>query len=220
MKAIHLLSGGLDSTTLLWELLHGNYSNCNVVCLSFDYGQKHRVELDRAKELAELAGVPCHRVELPKIYDNCALVGHKPIPSNLAPTDPAQVATIVPNRNMILISIASAYALEHGGTFVSWAANADDATIFPDCRPEYLKAMNIALGLCHTRRMEIHAPYVMAGRDKKWIANRAKELGVPIARTWSCYSPQLNEPCNACACLLYTSPSPRDGLLSRMPSSA
>lgn len=198
MKAIHLFSGGLDSTTLLWELLRGEYVQCHVECLCFDYGQRHRIEIQRAKELAKLADVPLHIVELPRIYERCALVGYKSIPTGIEPTDPAQSATIVPNRNMILIAIAAAYALEHGGTFVSWGANADDAAIFPDCRGEFLKAINEALRICDNRRMEVHAPYIMANRGKRWIANRAKELGVPINRTWSCYNPQFNEPCHEC----------------------
>lgn len=192
MKFIHLFSGGLDSTTLLYHLLDGGHK---VECLTFDYGQTHRKEITVAKEFCRELKVPHHIVTMPLIFKDCALVGGKPLGS-------AQSA-IVPNRNMIFISIAAAYALEHGGTAVSWAANADDEDVFPDCRYQsFLKPLNEALRKCHTRRIEVHAPFLMEGVTKKGVVQRAIKLGVPIDRTWSCYRGG-DVPCGNCgACEL------------------
>ena len=193
-KFIHLFSGGLDSTTLLYDLLDQGY---NVECMTFDYGQTHRREINAAKGFCKDLDIKQHLVELPKIYSRCALVGGKRLGVGDSPT------AIVPNRNMILISIAAAYGLEHGATAVSWAANVDDEKLFPDCRyQDYLKPLNTALRACHTRRIEVHAPYLMGQYSKAWIVGRARELGVPIEKTWSCYV-GAPEPCGECgACEL------------------
>ena len=152
-------------------------------------------EITVAKEFCRELKVPHHIVTMPLIFKDCALVGGKPLGS-------AQSA-IVPNRNMIFISIAAAYALEHGGTAVSWAANADDEDVFPDCRYQsFLKPLNEALRKCHTRRIEVHAPFLMEGVTKKGVVQRAIKLGVPIDRTWSCYRGG-DVPCGNCgACEL------------------
>lgn len=199
MKYVHLFSGGLDSTTLLYELLRAPYYRSpKVECLSFDYGQTHRIELERAREIAEEVGVDIHRVELPRIYQRCALVGGRILPSG--ETD----AAVVPNRNMVMLSIAVAYALEHGAAAVTWAANADDAELFPDCRREFWWAMNQAVRKCHTRRIDIHAPYIDLEVSKRGVVEKAREFCVPIDRTWSCYSPTQDlAPCGKCgACVV------------------
>ncbi len=193
-KFIHLFSGGVDSTTLLYELLATGYK---VECLTFDYHQTHRREINASREICKLVDVPHHVMSLPLIFETSVLGGGKPV------LDGSSDSSIVPNRNMVFISIASAYALGHGGTAVSWAANKDDGETFPDCRlNEFLRPLNQALRNCHTRRMEVHAPYLMGGITKREIIGRARRLKVPLELTWSCYRGG-KEPCGTCgACEL------------------
>jgi 7-cyano-7-deazaguanine synthase len=189
MKFIHLLSGGLDSTVLLYDLLH---QEAHVICLLFNYGQRHLKELDCAENICNHLDVPYERLALaPKLFHRSTLTNRQ---GELIGRD-----TIVPNRNMCMIAMAASYALSYGGTCVTWAANADDADVYPDCRYEFFKAINEALRLADTRRMEVHAPYIQ--RSKKQIVEIGRGLNVPFDSTWSCYTDKA-EPCGECgACL-------------------
>lgn len=189
-KFIHLFSGGLDSTVLLYDLLS---QQDKVHALLFHYGQRHAKELDFAQATCVKLGVPYEVVSLPhQLFERSALTGDS---GSLV-----GAATIVPNRNMVLISMAASYALSHGGTAVSWAANADDAAVYPDCRPDFLTHLNRSLRCCHTRRMEVHAPYIV--KTKRQVVARGRELGVPFDETWSCYAGDAEpcEKCGACEC--------------------
>ena len=182
---MHLMSGGLDSTVLLYDLID---QENHVTCLLFDYGQKHKKELNYAARTCEKLGIEYDRIYLPhQLFAGSSLTG-----SNGAM---AGTSTVVPNRNMVFISMAASYALAHGGTAVSWAANADDAEIYPDCRLEYLTHLNRTLRICHTRRMEVHAPYIT--RTKRQVVERGISLNVPFSETWSCYNGG-DEPCGEC----------------------
>lgn len=189
MKFIHLFSGGLDSTVLLYDLLH---QEAHVHCLLFNYGQKHVKEIDHAERICDHLNVPYDRVVLaPKVFYRSTLTNRT---GELIGRD-----TIVPNRNMVMISIAASYALSFGGTAVTWAANADDAEVYPDCRYEFFKAINEALRIADNRRMEVHAPYIQ--RSKKQIVEIGRTLNVPFESTWSCYTGKV-EPCGKCgACI-------------------
>ena len=189
MKFIHLFSGGLDSTVLLYDLMH---QEAHVHCLLFNYGQKHVRELDCAENICDHLGVDYQRVALaPKIFFKSTLTYRE---GSLVGRD-----TIVPNRNMVMLSIAASYALSCGGTAVSWGANADDAEVYPDCRYEFYKALNQALRICDNRKMEVHAPYIQ--RSKRQIVEIGIKLGVPFESTWSCYAGTV-EPCGKCgACI-------------------
>ena len=188
-KFFHLMSGGLDSTVLLYDLLDQENS---VFCLLFDYGQRHLKELSYAAATCEKLGVPYERILLPReMFSRSALTAGKV----LTVDELNGGATVVPNRNMVLISMAASYALSHGGTAVTWAANADDSAIYPDCRSEFLQHLNRALRICHTRRMEVHAPYIV--RTKRQVVEKGREIGVPFEETWSCYAGG-KEPCGEC----------------------
>ena len=189
MKFIHLLSGGLDSTVLLYDVLN---QGAHVHCLLFNYGQRHVKELDCAENICGHLNVPYQRVALaPKMFFKSTLTDRT---GALIGRD-----TIVPNRNMVMLSIAASYALSCGGTAVTWAANADDAEVYPDCRYDFFKALNEALRICDNRRMEVHAPYIQ--RSKKQIVEIGRKLNVPFESTWSCYTGNA-EPCGECgACI-------------------
>lgn len=188
MKFIHLFSGGLDSTVLLYDLLD---QGAKVHCLLFDYGQRHRKELLFAGKTCEKLSVPFDCLELPR-----QLFLRSSITGGLQKVDELKgSATVVPNRNMVLIAMAASYALAHGATAVTWAANADDAEVYPDCRNDFYKVLNGALRICDTRRMEIHAPYII--RTKRQVVEVGRRLGVPFEETWSCYAGGA-EPCGKC----------------------
>lgn len=188
-KFIHLFSGGLDSTVLLYDLLdQGN----KVFCLLFDYGQRHARELQFAAATCEKLGVEYERIHLPhELFTRSALTAGKVLKVD----ELSGGCTVVPNRNMVFISIAASYALSHGGTAVSWAANADDAEHYPDCRSEYLTHLNRALRVCDSRRMEVHAPYII--RTKREVVYIGRRLKVPFDETWSCYAGG-DAPCGEC----------------------
>lgn len=187
-KFIHLFSGGLDSTVLLYDLLSQEHK---AECLLFLYGQRHAKELNFAIATCAKLDVPYHIIELPRVmFLRSALTGGIQKVDELKGTP-----VVVPNRNMVLISMAASFALCTGATAVSWAANQDDAEVFPDCRAEYLQHLNRALRICHTRRMEVHAPYIV--RTKRQVVEKGRELGVDFNTTWSCYAGG-EEPCGVC----------------------
>jgi 7-cyano-7-deazaguanine synthase len=184
-KFTHLMSGGLDSTTLLYDLLHQGHK---AHCLLYDYGQRHIKELTFAEATCAKLGVAYDKITLPpQLFERSALTtGSEPL---------VGTPTVVPNRNMVLIAMAASYALSHGCTAVSCAVNGDDAEVYPDCRADFMKHLNFALRCCHTRRMEVHLPYIV--RTKAKVVDIAWRLNVPLEETWSCYAGG-NEPCGQC----------------------
>lgn len=177
-----LVSGGLDSVTLLHDFV---YQGCAVHGLSVNYGQIHAKELRLAVEHCDALKVKRTQVELLRchnLFQRCAL------------TDGKSENPIVPNRNAILLSIAAALASSIQADCVAYACNKDDADVFPDCRWEFVEAMNAVMKASETN-VEVIAPYI--GLTKWQIVQRAKELKVPIERTWSCYTDK-SEPCGKC----------------------
>jgi 7-cyano-7-deazaguanine synthase len=209
MKAVCLLSGGLDSTTCLaWALRHGY----EPYALSFDYGQRHRVELDAARQVAASLGAAAHRVaniDL-RVFGHSALTADIDVPRG---RDAAQMGegipiTYVPARNTIFLSFALAWAevLEANDIFIG--VNALDYSGYPDCRPEFIAAFetmaNLATktGVEGRTRIKIHAPLI--DLSKAAIVRLAAELGVPFGMTHSCYDPDAaGRRCGQCdSCLL------------------
>lgn len=186
-KFIHLFSGGLDSTALLYDLLD---QGAHVHCLLFDYGQRHSKELRYAAKTCEKFSLSYDRIDLPH-----KLFGRSSLTKSEGPL--TGKSTVVPNRNMVMLSMAASFALSCGGTAVTWAANADDEATYPDCRIEFYRAMNAALRICDNRRMEIHAPYLTGGKTKADIVRLALHLKVPLEETWSCYQGG-DIPCGKC----------------------
>ena len=193
-KVVLILSGGMDSTTLLYDLIQ---QGKKVYALTFDYGQKHRKEI-------EMAGNSCQKLQVPhKIIDLSIL--NEVAPSALTRDDwkvpeghyeePNMKQTVVPNRNMVMISIAVAYAIGLNAKEVYYAAHAGDHAIYPDCRKEFVEALGKAIKLCDWEQIELKAPYL--GIDKGDIALKGKELGVDYSLTWTCYKGQ-QKACGKC----------------------
>lgn len=207
MKAVVLLSGGLDSTTVLYLAKSEGY---DCYALSFDYQQRHRRELAAARDIATSAGVAAHqivsfdltlwggsaltdrRIELPQHRDLTAMSESIPI-------------TYVPARNTIFLSFALAYAEAIAANRVYIGVNALDYSGYPDCRPDYIEAMRAVfrLGTKQGREgepIEIVTPLIELKKTE--IIQLGDRLGVPWAKTWSCYAAGAT-PCGRCdSCLL------------------
>lgn len=208
-KAVLLLSGGLDSATVLAIARAEGFA---VHALSFDYGQRHRAELDRATRIAAQAGVAEHRVVTldPRGFSGSALTGAVPVPKHRSPEEIGQgiPVTYVPARNTIFLALALGYAEQIGAFDIFLGVNAIDYSGYPDCRPAFIEAFErlanlaTAAGTEGGRDFRIHAPLLSLGKAD--IIRRGATLGVDYALTLSCYAPSPEGiPCGACdACLL------------------
>ncbi len=208
-KAVVLLSGGLDSTTVLAIAQSLNYQ---LVALSFDYGQRHRVELECARRVASAFGVADHRVvnlDLRKIGGS-ALTDDLAVPQGRDETAISSEIpiTYVPARNTIFLSYCLALAEVTGAEDLFIGVNAIDYSGYPDCRPEFISAFetlaNLATkaGVEGTSRFKIHTP--LAHMTKADIVRKGMELGIDYSLTHSCYAPDdAGRACGQCdSCLL------------------
>jgi 7-cyano-7-deazaguanine synthase len=173
MKSIVLLSGGIDSATILAACV-ADGDEC--VAIGFDYDQPHRIELSYARDIASHYGVPFERICLTALLN-------------------AKVDDVVfAGRNLVLVSLAIAIAQARKFDRVIVGCNATDWDRFPDCRPSFWRLVNQC---AETYGIKVLTPLIyMSKRD---VVARARELNVPIHLTWSCYSPQEdNNPCGKC----------------------
>jgi len=204
MKTVLVYSGGMDSTTLLYKLLD---EGDEVMCLSFDYGQRHKKEIAAARRICEELRVKNHARVTHKIVDVKAT---KELMSGSALTDKIAVpeghykaktmkSTVVPNRNMIFLSLAIAQAVSWGARRVAIAVHAGDHAIYPDCRPAFIRAMNAVSKIANYEPVQIYAPFL--NMTKGEIARAGAALAVPFEKTWTCYK-GLAKPCGKCgACV-------------------
>lgn len=207
MRAIVLLSGGLDSATCL--LLARRESDA-VFALSFDYGQRHRWELDRARALARAYGAVDHRVvaiDLPDPGSSALTDPSREVPRNALGVEAIPV-TYVPARNTLFLAHAVAWGEAIGAGDLYIGANALDYSGYPDCRPEFLESfertanLGTKAGVTGELPFRIRAPLLRM--TKREIVLLADSLGLDFALTSSCYDPRpTGQPCRACdSCLL------------------
>jgi 7-cyano-7-deazaguanine synthase len=185
MKTVIVYSGGLDSTVLLYHL---RASGHELHALSIDYGQRHRCELDRAADLCEELGIPHPTADLSAIQPLLAGSSLTSPEIEVAEghyTEESMKSTVVPNRNMIFLALATGHALSIKAGQVAYAAHSGDHAIYPDCRNEFAEAMAAAIRIADWNTVELVRPFV--DWTKADIVRRGAELGVPFARTWSCY---------------------------------
>jgi 7-cyano-7-deazaguanine synthase len=207
--AVVLVSGGLDSATVL-AIARAEGFDCHA--LSFDYGQRHRFELDAAKRVCESLGVARH-VVLPldlRAFGGSALTADIAVPKGRdeARMQAAIPVTYVPARNTIFLSIALGWAEALGASDLFIGVNAVDYSGYPDCRPEFVAAFetlaNLATkaGVEGTSRFHVHTPLVSL--TKAEIIRRGTELGIDYGLTHSCYDPApTGHPCGECdSCVL------------------
>jgi 7-cyano-7-deazaguanine synthase len=181
-KPIVLFSGGLDSTVLLWSL------RPNVKAIIFNYGQRHVGEILHAVTICTTAGIEyevAHLGMIKHLISSGSQTGSDPVPEGHY-AEESMKATVVPNRNMIMISIAAGWAIATGSRTISWAAHAGDHAIYPDCRPEFLDAMIQALFVGNEwTPIALTAPFIH--KTKKEIVQLGHQLNAPLDQTWSCY---------------------------------
>lgn len=186
MKAVVLFSGGLDSTVLTYHLLR---ENAELKLLSIDYGQRHQRELSASTQIALSLGLPHTILKLPMLAE---LLGGSALTDPSIPlpeghyAEESMKATVVPNRNMILLSLAAGHAISLQFNTVAYAAHAGDHTIYPDCRPEFADALDRTLKLADWSEITLHRPFVKWSKED--LVRRGKELAVPFEKTWSCYA--------------------------------
>lgn len=208
-RAICLLSGGLDSATCLAVARRQGYER---YCLSFDYGQRHRVELEAARRVAESLGAKEHRIvniDL-RAFGGSALTADLAVPKDRPEHEMSRAipVTYVPARNTIFLSFALAYAEVADAADIFIGVNAIDYSGYPDCRPEFIRAFesvaNLATraGVEGASRITIHTPLLKM--TKADIVRNAISLGVDIALTHSCYDPDASgRACGRCdSCIL------------------
>lgn len=200
-KAVILLSGGIDSATTLAVAKQRGFE---IYALSFDYSQRHKIELQAAKETAKQLGTHEHRVFTLDLrqFSGSALTGNLPVPKEGLNQSGEIPNTYVPARNMIFLSLAVGYAESLGAADIFIGANEIDYSGYPDCRPEFLAAFEKMANLgtrvgIEGSGLRIQAPLV--SKSKAEIIRIGIELGVDYSRTISCYDPSSDgQACGEC----------------------
>jgi len=166
-------------------LLSEGYS---VKCMSVNYGQKHSCELDAAKNLTKRLNIEHKTLDIRTarslLGDNALTSENTLIPKGHYCSENMK-STIVPNRNMIFLSFAIAWAISTKSSSIAYAAHAGDHTIYPDCRTEFIESMRTAASLCDWNPIDIMTPF--SNKTKTDIVKLGAELNVPFEHTWSCY---------------------------------
>lgn len=188
--AVCIISGGMDSTVLLHFLRH---KHPRVFALSINYGQRHAKELECAKWQCEQLGVEHHIVDLadalnPLLQGSSLTSKDIAVPEGHYAADNMK-ATVVPNRNMIMLAIAAGYGIsrtpDREGLYLAYGAHAGDHDIYPDCRQDFTAALGRALALCDWKTVMLYTPFVQ--KTKADIAKLGYDMGVDFAHTWTCY---------------------------------
>ena len=183
-KVVVILSGGMDSTTLLYDVLSIGF---NVSAIGFNYGQKHSKELEYAKKTCNKLKVPYKIVDIDVLNDLApSALTRKDweVPEGHYEDDNMK-QTVVANRNMVLLSLATTYAIGIKAEKVYYGAHFGDHSLYPDCRKEFVEAMQKSIALCDWSNIELEAPYI--DKSKGDIVKRGIELKVDYKLTWSCY---------------------------------
>ncbi len=208
-KALVLCSGGLDSTTLLAQVVK-RLGSSNVTALSISYGQKHVRELDAARAVAAHYGVELRSLDLGAIFaeSQCSLltqsrsdIPHGTYADQQDCEEGSLVSTYVPFRNGLFLATAASMALSMGCSVVYYGAHHDDwaGSAYPDCSPTFVASMAASIQEGTGRELRLEAPFV--DWSKADIVQLGHELQVPFQLTWSCYEGGA-VPCGACATCL------------------
>jgi len=188
-SAVALVSGGMDSVTLAYKLIHTDGIQ-DLHLISFDYGQRHRKELEavlyHAREL-RATRVIADVTSIQPLLSGSALTSlDVEVPEGHYTSENMKV-TVVPNRNMIMLAIAAGYAVSHQLDVIAAAVHAGDHFIYPDCRPAFIEAVRLAILLGNEGFNEpfLYTPFI--NQTKADIVRIGDALGVPWEHTWSCY---------------------------------
>ncbi|MDF2179328.1 7-cyano-7-deazaguanine synthase QueC [Aliiglaciecola sp. CAU 1673] len=184
-KVVVIFSGGMDSFTVLNKAFRQGH---DVYALTFDYGQRHCKEIDYAAKVCQELGIS-HKVidirSINGILAGSSLTDDIDVPEGHYAEDNMK-STVVPNRNMILLSLAVGYAVSLGANKVYYGAHSGDHTIYPDCRPEFVKRMNDVCAIANYEPVEIVTPYL--NDSKIEILADGLAMGLDYSKTWTCYN--------------------------------
>lgn len=186
-RVVALHSGGLDSTVMLSSLRNDGY---DVLPLSIHYGQRHQVELGAARRICEIGGFSHRVVNLSGLSEILHDSGSSQVDSSVDVPEGHYAAdgmrtTVVANRNMTLLSVATMYAIAQKAKAVAYAAHAGDHPVYPDCRPEFISALATAINLCDEHPPILLAPF--SRMSKAEIVKLGHQLGAPLGLSYSCY---------------------------------
>ena len=207
-RAVVLLSGGIDSTTTLAIAVAEGYE---AYALSFDYGQRHKIETQAARRVANSLGAQEHRVATIdlRVFGGSALTDHIDVPKKRSETEIAHgiPVTYVPARNTVFLAYALAWAEVIPAADIFLGVNAIDYSGYPDCRPEFIEAFETLANVgtkagVEGRRFHIHTPLIKFSKAE--IIRKAVDLAVDLSLTNSCYDPSPEDlACGECdSCLL------------------
>ena len=189
-----IYSGGMDSFTLL-HLARSR--GLKVHALSFNYGQRHVRELEAARAVCQAEGIP-HKVidirAMSEVMAGSSLTSDAEVPEGHYEED-SMKSTVVPDRNMILLSLATGYAVTVGAGAVWYGAHGGDHAIYPDCRPEFVEKMDAVCRIANYEPVGIEAPFMAL--DKGEILAEGLKLGLDYSQTWTCYNGR-DKACGRC----------------------
>jgi len=184
-QIVAIYSGGMDSFTLINRLTR---QPGRVFALSFDYGQRHRKELGYARAVCEALAIP-HRVidigSINQLLGGSSLTDDIDVPEGHY-EDQSMRSTVVPNRNMIMLSLAIGYAISVDAGRVVYGAHGGDHAIYPDCRPDFVARMNAVAAVANYQPVSISAPYLHWSKTD--ILREGLAMGLDYSRTWTCYN--------------------------------
>jgi len=194
-RAVLLLSGGMDSTTLLWWMKSEGIVEIHTIAI--DYGQRHKIELKSSAQLSQMAGATSHRVltlDLTQIGGNPLTDDAQDVP---AAADNQQINTVVPYRNQLFVTLAAAWAETHGIANLYLSPVKDDYAAYRDCRRDFYNALEgaLSLGATHDTQMRIHTPFV--DKWKTEVVALGLKLDVPYGHTHTCYK-GIRPACGLC----------------------
>ena len=185
-KVVVIYSGGMDSYTALHKAIK---QGLTPYALTFDYGQRHIKEIDVARGVCQELGINHKIIDISAINQ---LIGGSSLTDNSIEVaeghyqEENMKSTVVPNRNMILLSLAIGYAVSIGAEQVYYGAHSGDHAIYPDCRPEFVAKMNEVAAIANYEKTEIFSPYL--NTDKIGILKDGLAMGLDYSKTWTCYN--------------------------------
>jgi 7-cyano-7-deazaguanine synthase len=184
-KVVVIFSGGMDSFTVLNVAAQQGH---DIYALSFDYGQRHKKELDYASRACMKLGVKHKIIDISAINQ---LIGGSSLTDDIDVAEghyeeQSMKSTVVPNRNMILLSMAVGYAVSIGANKVFYGAHSGDHAIYPDCRPEFVERMNDVCAIANYEKVEIVTPFLE--QSKIDILTAGLKMNLDYNLTWTCYN--------------------------------
>lgn len=203
-KALVVLSGGQDSTTCMYWAFK-QFGKENVYAVGFDYGQRHKAELDCARSICEKEGVSFEVIETPIINQLTAnSLTRTDIPVEETKPDDAPPNSFVEGRNLLFLSYAAIYAKTHGITELVTGVCETDFSGYPDCRDIFVKSLNVTLNLAMDYNFVIHTPLMWLTKAQTWqLADELGVMDVIYNETLTCYNGIKGEGCQSCpSCFL------------------